>query len=75
MCIRDRVYEQEWEIKIKNRKKEDVVVEVEKYVGYFWEVLRTSIQQEKKDATTLIFKVPVKADGENTLKLRLRYTY
>jgi hypothetical protein len=73
--ITDRVYEQAFEIKIKNRKKEDVTVEVEKNVGYFWEVMNSSINYDKKDAQTLIFKVPVKADGENTLKLRLRYNY
>ena len=73
--ITDRVYEQAFDIKIKNRKKEDIVVEVEKYVGYLWEVMSSSLSYEKKDATTLTFKVPVKADGENTLKLRLRYNY
>jgi hypothetical protein len=73
--ITDRVYEQEFEIKIKNRKKEDIVVEVEKNVGLLWEVLNSSEKYEKKDARTLLFKVPVKADGENTLKLRLRYNY
>jgi hypothetical protein len=73
--ITDRVYEQAFEIKIKNRKKEDVVVEVEKYAGYFWEIMDTSIKSEKKDAQTLVFKVPVKANDETTLKLRLRYNY
>jgi len=73
--ITDRVYEQAFDIKIKNRKKEDVVVEVEKFVGYFWEILSSSINSEKKDASTLIFKVPVKADSETVLQLRLRYTY
>jgi hypothetical protein len=73
--ITDRVYEQAFEIKIKNRKKEDITVEVEKYAGYFWEVLESSLKYEKKDAQNLLFKVPVKADGETTLKLRLRYNF
>jgi hypothetical protein len=73
--ITDRVYEQAFDIKLKNRKKEDVVVEVEKYAGYFWEVMSSSEKYEKKDAQTVTFKVPVKADGENTLKMRFRYNY
>jgi hypothetical protein len=73
--ITDRVYEQAFEIKLKNRKKEDVVVEVEKYAGFFWEVMNSSINYEKVDAQNLLFKVPVKADGETTLKFRLRYNY
>jgi hypothetical protein len=73
--ITDRVYEQAFEIKIKNRKKEDITVEVEKHAGLFWEVIDTSVKHEKKDAQTLVFQVPVKADSENILKLRLRYNY
>jgi hypothetical protein len=62
-------------LKLKNRKKEDVVIEVEKYAGNFWEVQESSVKFEKKDAQTLLFKVPVKADSEYPLKLRLRYNY
>jgi len=73
--ITDRVYEQEWEITLKNRKKEDIVVEVEKNIGNFWEVLNSTHAYEKKDASSLRFKVPVGKDNETKLKFRIRYNY
>lgn len=73
--ITDRVYEQAYEIKLKNRKKEDIVVEVERYLGLYWEILSSSLNYEKKDSQNIIFKVPVKADSETVLKFRVRYTY
>lgn len=73
--ITDRVYEQAYEIKFKNRKKEDIVIEVERGLGFYWEILSSSITYEKKDSQNIIFKVPVKADDETVLKFRVRYTY
>jgi len=73
--ITDRVYEQAYEIKLKNRKKEDIVVEVERNLGLYWTVLSSSISYEKKDSQNIIFKVPVKADDETVLKFKVRYTY
>jgi len=73
--ITDRVYEQAYEIKFKNRKKEDIVVEVERNLGLYWEVLSSSIDYEKKDSQNIIFKVPVKVDSETVLKFKVRYTY
>lgn len=73
--ITDRVYEQAYEITFKNRKKEDIVVEVERGLGFYWEVLSSSISYEKKDSQNIIFKVPIKADSETVLKFRVRYTY
>jgi len=73
--ITDRVYEQAYEIKFKNRKKEDIVVEVERNLGLYWEVLSSSIEYDKKDSQNIIFKVPVRADDEIVLKFKVRYTY
>ncbi len=73
--ISDKVNEQSFEIKIKNRKKEDVVVEVERFLGLYWDLLSSSIDYQKKDAQNIIFKVPVKKNDENVLKFRVRYSY
>ena len=73
--ITDRVYEQAYEITFKNRKKEDIVVEVERNLGFYWEVLSSSVSYDKKDSQNIIFKVPVKADSETVLKFKIRYTY
>ncbi len=71
--ITDKVYEQVFEIKIKNRKKEDVVVEVERRLGYNWEILNSSISYKKKNATTVTFQVPVKDNDTTVLRFKVRY--
>ncbi len=73
--ISDRVNEQAYEIKIKNRKKEDITVEVERYLGLYWEILSSSHTYEKKDAQNVTFKIPVAKDGETILKFKVRYIY
>ncbi|MCU7511779.1 MAG: DUF4139 domain-containing protein [Ignavibacteria bacterium] len=73
--ISDKVYEQAFEIKLRNRKKEDITVDVERMMGLNWEILSSSINYEKKDAQTVTFKVPVKKNEETVLKFRVRYAY
>ncbi|MCX6150065.1 MAG: hypothetical protein NTX22_06045 [Ignavibacteriales bacterium] len=73
--ISDRVSEQSYEIKLKNRKKEDIVVEVERYLGFYWEILNSSLEYQKKDSQNIVFKVPVKKNDETVLKFKVRYNY
>ena len=73
--ISDRVTEQAYEITLKNRKKEDIEVEVERFLGLNWEILSSSLSYEKKDARNITFVVPVKADSETKLSFRVRYVY
>lgn len=73
--ITDKVYERAWEITFKNRKDEDIVVDVEKYLGFGWEVLSSSLDVDKKDAQTITYKVPVKADDETVLEVKVRFVY
>jgi len=73
--ITDRVWEQAYEVKFKNRKKEDITIEVERALGLNWEILNSSLAYEKKDAQNITFKVPVPEDGETVLKYRVRYRY
>lgn len=73
--ISDRVYEQAYEIKLRNRKNEDVTVDVERLLGLNWEILSSSIEYQKKDAQTVTFRVPVKKNEETVLKFRVRYAY
>jgi len=73
--ISDKVIESSYEITIKNRKKEDVVVDVERNLGLNWEILDSSISYKKKDAQTIVFQVPVKKDSDTVLKYKVRYTY
>jgi len=71
--ITSRVYEQVYEIKIKNRKKVNVVVEVERHLGLNWEILNSSIDYKKKNAQTITFQVPVNKDDETILTFKVRY--
>ena len=73
--ISSKVWEQEFEITFKNRKNENVVIEVERNLGTNWDILKTSIDYKKIDAFRVTFSVPVKADSETKLTFRVRYRY
>ncbi len=73
--IADNVYEQVYEITLKNRKDEDITVQVDRTLGYYWKILNSSLPYEKKDAQNIIFKVPIKKNNETKLSFRVRYSY
>ncbi|HEX2500073.1 MAG TPA: DUF4139 domain-containing protein [Methylomirabilota bacterium] len=68
-------YEVEWEINLRNHKKENVVVSVIEPVPGDWEVLRESQPHEKVEAHTLRYQVPVPQEGAArvTYRVRLRF--
>ena len=72
--ITNRVFEQIHEIKITNRKNENIVVEVERYLGLNWEILESSIKFERKNAQTVNFQVPISKDDETILTFKVRYS-
>jgi hypothetical protein len=73
--IASSLYEVEWEISLRNHKKEDVTVEVIEPVPGDWEVLRATLPHEKVDAFTMRFRVPVKKAGETKLVYRVRVRF
>ncbi|PIQ11279.1 MAG: DUF4139 domain-containing protein [Ignavibacteriales bacterium CG18_big_fil_WC_8_21_14_2_50_31_20] len=73
--IAERVSEQEYEITIKNKKNENIVVDVERNLGANWTILNSSLDFEKINSQNILFKVPVKAEGETVLKYKVRYSY
>ncbi len=67
-----RLHESEWEITLKNHKKEDVMVSIiEPLIGN-WSVISNSHPYTKKDAFTIKFNVKVPKDDEVKVKYRLR---
>lgn len=68
-------YEVEWEISLRNHKKEDVVVSVIEPIPGDWEVLRETQSHEKLEAHTLRYQVPVPAESaaKVTYRVRLRF--
>ncbi len=69
------LYEVEWDISLRNHKKEAVTVEVVEPVPGDWEVLRSTLPHEKVEAFTMRFRVPVPKDGETKLTYRVRVRF
>jgi hypothetical protein len=63
------------EITLKNRKDTDEKIEIVENVGTNWEVIRKSHDFTKKDATTIVFPVTVKARSEQKVTYTILYSY
>lgn len=74
--ISNRVFEEEFEIKVRNHKKEAVTIKVleKMYRCPAWEVMEKSSAFEKVNSRTIIFPVEIKPDGEQKVTYRVRYT-
>ena len=66
------IYEVEWEIKLRNHKKEAITVEVFEPMPGDWEIVRSTHAHEKPQAFTAKWSVPVPSDGETKLNYRVR---
>ena len=70
--IASNVYETEWDVQLRNHKKEDVEVTIIEPVPGDWEVVKTSHPYEKVEAHTLQYVVKVPKDGKVTVNYRVR---
>lgn len=66
------LYETEWDVQVRNHKKEDVQVTIIEPVPGDWEVIKTSHPYEKVEAHTLQYTVKVPKDGKTTVNYRVR---
>jgi len=66
------VYETEWDVELRNHKKEEVEVTIVEPVPGDWEVLKSSQPYSKVEAHTLQFVVKVPKDGKVTVNYRVR---
>jgi hypothetical protein len=73
--IASDVYETEFEVTLRNHKTTPISVEINEPLGGTWQMLRASHKWTKTDAWAARFDVPVAAEGEATLKYRVRVTY
>jgi hypothetical protein len=73
--IGSNLYEIEWEITLRNHKKEAVTVEVIEPMPGDWEILRSTQPHEKVEAFTARWKVPVPKEGAATLGYRTRVRF
>jgi hypothetical protein len=69
------VYEEEFEVVIRNHKADDVTVQVIEPLPGDWRMLSHSHDFEEMDAFTVRFDVPVEAGGETTLRYRIQITF
>jgi hypothetical protein len=73
--IGSNLYEIEWEITLRNHKKEAVTVEVIEPMPGDWEILRSTQPHEKLEALTARWKIPVPKEGATTLGYRTRVRF
>ena len=73
--IGSNLYEVEWEISLRNHKKDDQTVTVIEPVPGDWQVLTSTHAWEKPEAHTLKFQVPVVKEGASKLTYRVRLRF
>jgi len=73
--ISSRVEETSFAIEVRNRKKEDISVKVIKSLYGDWDILSTNIEYTKKDAGTVEFVLPVKANSKTELNFKVRFNH
>jgi len=70
--IADRVWEMEFEIKLRNHKDTPVTIQVNEPIGGDWEILSSTYEAKKTAAFAAQFNVPVRPNGESVLRYRIR---
>ena len=73
--ISDRVYENEYEVEIKNAKSEKVTVDVREAVPGDWKMIQETQTHKKLDAHTAGWLIDVPAEGSAKLTYRVRMTF
>jgi len=61
------------EITLKNHKNEDVTIDAVENLGTDWEITQHSMDYEKRNASTIVFHVPVKANGEQKVTYTVQH--
>ena len=70
--ISNQIEEFDYQIDLRNHKKQNVTVTVEKKLYGSWELIDPSFKSERKDANTLRFDLVVPADGTATVSFKVR---
>jgi hypothetical protein len=73
--ISDNVYENAYEIEVKNPKKEPITVTLREYVPGDWKMLEESTKSTKPDAATAEWRLQVPAEGSAKLSYKVRITF
>ncbi len=73
--ISDNVYENAYEIEVKNAKKEPITVTVREFVPGDWKMLEESTKGTKPDSATAEWQLQVPAEGSAKLSYKVRITF
>lgn len=73
--ISNRSREEDYEIKLRNHKKEAVEIVVSERFWGDWKLTKNSLPFMQKDSRTAEFKIPVPADGETILTYTVLLTW
>ncbi|MGH7307805.1 MAG: DUF4139 domain-containing protein [Candidatus Rokuibacteriota bacterium] len=73
--IASHLWEVEWEVSLRNHKKEPVTVQVIEPVPGDWQVLHATHKADKVEAHTLRFDVPIAREGATKLTYRVRVRF
>jgi hypothetical protein len=73
--ITDKTQELEIEVNIRNRKKENIVLDYKTGSGHDCDILEANYDFEKINAYNFLFRLPVEADSETKLKYTIRFSY
>jgi hypothetical protein len=73
--IADQVYENAYEIEIKNAKKETVTVDLREAIPGDWKILEESAEHRKLDAATAGWQIEVPAEGSAKLTYKVRVEF
>jgi hypothetical protein len=73
--ISDRVFENEYEIEIKNAKKEKVAIDLREAIPGDWKMVKESQPHEKLDSQTAGWQVDVPPEGSTKLTYRVRMEF
>ena len=73
--LADNLFENSYEIEIKNAKAEAIVVDLREAIPGDWQILEESLMSEKLDSSTAGWKVDVPAEGSTTVKYKVRIKF
>jgi hypothetical protein len=63
------------EITLKNHKDEDVTIDAVENLGTDWEIIQKSMDYEKKNASSIVLHVPVKARSEQKVTYTVQHRW
>jgi len=73
--VSDRIYENEYEIEIKNAKADKITVDLREQVPGDWKMIKESQEHKKLDSQTAGWLVDVPANGSTKLTYRVRMEF